>query len=237
LSCLKENIMLLLRAGWALALSVCCELVSGQVPTQGAVRILLGEVPGLCSSDGREGKVCVPVQEAIRSSGLKTVAEVVPFARMIHTAAGAVPTLVAPLGRTPDREQRFWFVQHLYNDDLVVWRLRSEPVRLHGSSIVVMRGSAAIEPLVQLGARVTQVSSDAVACRMLRAGRADAWVGTRAARTAGCRDQFDLVEDQVLMALPIYAAVPVGTPLEKLAPLLSALKPARLAHTATGKPS
>lgn len=228
---------MLLHAGWALALCFCCELVSGQTPIPGQVRILLGEVPGLCSADGREGKDCAPVQEAIRTSGLNTAAEVVPFARMIHTAPSAIPTLVAPLGRTQDREQRFWFVQHLYDDELVVWRLRRAPVRLHGSSIVVMRASAAIDPLLQLGARVTEASSEAAACRLLVASRVDAWVGTRAARTAGCKGQLDLVEDRVLMTLPIYAAVPIGTPMEDLAPLIRALKPARLAHAATGKPS
>ncbi|MFG6464719.1 substrate-binding periplasmic protein [Roseateles sp. DXS20W] len=163
------------------------------------LRMLVFPVPGLFDIvEG--GHIAGPggllLRQIAQASELSIETSSVPLARAWNTVLTEPNTCVLGVTRSPDREERFQWVGVVSRADVAVYgrtdALFAPPDlgALRGKPVVVLRETFTAIALREAGVVAQEVSSAAIALRMLQAGRVDYWyahqlVAEPTARNAG----------------------------------------------------
>lgn len=163
------------------------------------LRMLVFPVPGLFDViEG--GHIAGPggllLSQIAQASGLAIETSSVPLARAWNTVLSEPNTCVLGVTRTPEREERFQWVGVISRADVAVYGRADallwppDLAALRGKPVVVLRETFTAAALREAGVTAQEVSSAAIALRMLQAGRVDYWyahqlVAEPTARTAG----------------------------------------------------
>lgn len=169
------------RPALLLCLTAATAAAAAPLPT---LKLLVFPAPGLfdVQDDGRIGGPGGALLVKIgRASAVTFETESLPIPRAWHTIQATPQSCVVGMSRTPDREGRFQWVAPISRADFIVYGRPDSPAlapelsALRGRAVVVLRETVPANQLRDLGVPAQEVSSPAIALRMLQAGRVDYW--------------------------------------------------------------
>ena len=150
------------------------------------VSVYVMDVPpySLVGTD-RHGIVGDVVFEAMRRANLQPKVIEVPNARALHDVPHLDNTLIVPLARLQEREPSFTWIARVVTVERAFFAPGKKVISFAAAKsrfakIGVERGSAAYAILMEKGFsedQLVDVALDAMAAKMMRAGRIDAWFG------------------------------------------------------------
>lgn len=159
-----------------------------------ALRLVTSELPPFAidaAPGGRRGVLVELVETLLKRAGLPAQAKYYPWARALLLAGAARRTLILPLNRTPEREDRFQWLLKLYTQRFVFVTLSNRPrvenpEQARELRLSVLRGSSNLGRLQQLGLsldRLYQAANIGDMHRALERGLVDAIYGSELIHT------------------------------------------------------
>jgi polar amino acid transport system substrate-binding protein len=149
------------------------------------LEVLTADVRPLSIADGpRRGIVLDIVREALRAVGHEAHFTFLPFAEALQKTQARAGTLMAPLARSPQREQNFTWIAKVVDVPQAMGTLRGKPtVDLDGARrlarIGIVKGDVQESFLKETGfANLVPFGSAREAAEALAAGQIDAWYAT-----------------------------------------------------------
>ena len=191
---------------WAIFLAGFWALAASATDAPPEVRLYVMDVPPYSmTGSGRHGIVGDVALEALQRAGFQAKVIETPNARALHDVPQLSNALIVPLARLRTREEDFTWVAQIITVERGFFTLDRRvksfaEAKKQFKAIGVERGSAARAILKAHGFpddQLVDVTLDAMAPKMLRAGRIDAWFGIV---HAGGDSTQDLVESAVLGA-------------------------------------
>lgn len=142
---------------------------------------------------GGAGAIHDVVVEIAKRLGKPASIEFVPWARARFDAENNPDTLILPLARTPEREEKYTWLIHVLDDPYVFITLKNSKFDISSLEaakhlkIGILSGSVADSFLRKLGfTNLEPASTDIQNVKKLKLGRIDAWVAP-----FGCRGQYE----------------------------------------------
>ncbi len=178
------------------SLSRAAALSAGDTP----LRIVTSDLPPLSiqASPDHPGALVEIVDELLRRTAVGGKVEFVPWQRAIFLTDTMPRTLIFPLTRSPEREQKYRWLARLHHEQFLFLALAASSFDLNAPASVkqrrigVLRGSHAMAILNEMGYRnLVQASTVDESLRFLRRGIVDTVFGNRAIYRASLHDAFD----------------------------------------------
>lgn len=188
---------------WAVFLAGFWAIAASASDSSPEVRLYVMDVPPYSiTGSNQHGIVGDVALEALRRAGFQVKLIETPNARALHDVPHLSNALIVPLARLKQREADFTWVAQIITVERAFFTLDKKvrsfaEARKLFKAIGVERGSAAYEILKAHGFpddQLVDVTLDAMAPKMLRAGRIDAWFGLVHANR---EDDRDLAESLV----------------------------------------
>ncbi len=210
----------LLRGGGALAAGA---VLGAPCVAAQEVRLIAAETTFFCvartatSGAHTTGLACDIVNELARRAGHSGQIALIPFARALLLGANSRSTMLAPVGRIPQRERQYTWIVKMFEDDFVVVAPRRSNVDISSletcrrlATGVIRSGVAEHLAAEQHFVSVQPATSDVTNARKLAAGRIDAWLsswnGILAAQAAAGLRLRDLRRGLVLRRVDVFLA-------------------------------
>jgi polar amino acid transport system substrate-binding protein len=180
--------------------------------------LLTGDVPPLC--DAAAGLLNAPVAALAKALGHRGPIPHLPWARALMTARSQGQSIIYPLGRSPDREPDWQWLQPLAMDELVLL-VRRDALPVHGQLPVfhslprlrvgALRGALFTAVLQAEGQHdVVHARDERSHARLLKAGRLQAWAANRSVMAHLVREEglnlAELHPPMVRFEVPLYLA-------------------------------
>lgn len=182
---------------WSLRLRLSLSLAAALLLCRGAaagpaaeVRLIAADTAIFCATDARQpaapvsGLVCDMLHDMGRRVGYARAIALYPFQRAIMMAAAGPGVLMAPLARTPVREDNYQWLVRLFEEEFVVVAKRGSGADISSLDQVarlnvgmVREGVVAELALEQHWPHLQMTTRDGVNALKLERGRIDAWVG------------------------------------------------------------
>lgn len=191
--------------GWsvvALALAIPSLSPAAASPAVDApLRIVTSNLPPLSiqATPEQPGALVEIVDGLLRRTALGGKVQFVPWQRAIFLTDTMPRTLIFPLTRSPEREQKYRWLARLHHDQFLFLALAAStfdldaPATVKQRRIGVLRGSHAMAILKELGYRnLVQAATVDESLRFLRRGIVDTVFGDRAIYRASLHDSFDI---------------------------------------------
>lgn len=142
---------------------------------------------------GGAGAMYDVVVEVAKRMGKPATIEFVPWARARFDAENNPNVAIIPLGRTPERENKYKWVIHILDDAYVIVTLKNSKANIStiesakNLKIGILSGSVADALLKKAGyTNLEPASTDIQNVKKLKLGRIDAWVAPYS-----CRGQYE----------------------------------------------
>lgn len=189
-----------------------------------ALKLVTSELPPMTmpGEPGHRGVLLDLVELMLRQAELPVQPEFFPWARAMLLATEKPRTLIVPLNRTPEREQRFQWLVRLYAQRFAFLTPAGRPrvdslEQARGLRVAGLRGSSNLDTLTQHGipaTRIYQSTSVTDMQRALQRGLVDALYGSELihhdAWRRGGRDPAQLQTGLTLESAEIWLAAQGG---------------------------